>query len=130
MKDSRKCIIGVYEGIMSNTTPGRSSSHLQLGTTDLEDKEVKRTISMSYGLGFSHKEVKRRCNSLVYGDRFKNSHFKKIGRTVMLRVRAVNTLRRGEEEENNHKVTVIGGKKPVINLLSSPTSPTFIKTHS
>ena len=93
-----------------HTTPTRSSSHLQLGTTDLEEGQVKRALSMSYGLGFSHKQVKRRCNSLVYGDRFKNSHFKKIGKTVLLRVRAVNTLRRGEEEEGHHKVTVIGGK--------------------
>ena len=42
---------------------------------------------MSYGLGFSQQQVTRKCNTVLYADRFKGSKFKKLGRNVMTQMK-------------------------------------------
>ena len=65
---------------------------------------------MSFGIGFSHIDVHRKCNSALYGHRFKNSNFKKAGKSVLTKVKVskrfrkedldIETLRRGKVHKN------------------------------
>ena len=64
---------------------------------------------MSYGLGFSHQQVNRRCNTVLHGHRFTDSNFKKLGRSVLMKVKIVKSMDAASVAAPHKAVTVIGG---------------------
>ena len=72
----------------------------------------------TFGLGFSQQEVNRKCRTVLYRDRYKNSKFKKLSSNVVKRMKVVKSMENiGEhqpcasngEPEKPHAVTVIIG---------------------
>ena len=52
-----------------------------------------------FGLGFSQQEVNRRCRTVLYKDRYKNSKFKNLGNAVVRRMKVVKSMENVEEED-------------------------------
>ena len=46
----------------------------------------------TFGLGFSQQEVNRKCRTVLYRDRYKNSKFKSLGNNVMRRMKVVRSM--------------------------------------
>ena len=82
------------------------------------------TFSMSYGLGFSHQQVNRRCNTVLHGRRFKDSNFKKLGLSVLTKVKIVKSMDTGLVAAPHQAVSVIGGiTEPIIHLIKVRVLP-------
>ena len=60
-----------------------------------------------FGLGFSQQEVNRKCRTVLYKDRYKNSKFKNLSKTVVRRMKVVKSMENVEEEESEND-----GNKP------------------
>jgi len=69
----------------------------------------------TFGLGFSQQEVNRKCRTVLYRDRYKNSKFKKLGSNVVKRMKVVKSMENIDapasngEREKPQAVTVIIG---------------------
>ena len=51
-----------------------------------------------FGLGFSQQEVNRKCRTVLYRDRYKNSKFKSLGNNVMRRMKVVRSMENVDTE--------------------------------
>lgn len=51
-----------------------------------------------FGLGFSQQEVNRKCRTVLYRDRYKNSKFKSLGNNVMRRMKVVRSMENVDQE--------------------------------
>ena len=67
----------------------------------------------TFGLGFSQQEVNRKCRTVIYKDRYKNSKFKSLGKNVVRRMKVVQSMDNfggdSSETEKPQAVTVIIG---------------------
>ena len=50
------------------------------------------------GLGFSQQEVNRKCRTVLYRDRYKNSKFKNLGNNVMRRMKVVKSMENVDQD--------------------------------
>ena len=99
----------------------------------------------TFGLGFSQQEVNRKCRTVLYKDRYKNSRFRSLGKNIVRGMKVVRSMENvGTEigpaqagEPRDQAVTlIIGGEVPMIELkfgkftekLSCLTSITKIRT--
>ena len=71
----------------------------------------------TFGLGFSQQEVNRKCRTVLYRDRYKNSKFKKLGSNVVKRMKVVKSMENidapasnGEREKPQAVTVIIGGE--------------------
>ena len=55
-----------------------------------------------FGLGFSQQEVNRKCRTVLYRDRYKNSKFKSLGNNVMRRMKVVRSMENVDQEFIDH----------------------------
>ena len=51
-----------------------------------------------FGLGFSQQEVNRKCRTVLYRDRYKNSKFKSLGNNVMRRMKVVRSMENVDQD--------------------------------
>lgn len=88
----------------------------------------------TFGLGFSQQEVNRKCRTVLYKDRYKNSKFRSLSKNIVRGMKVVRsmenvdgdnppaTIREGREEA---VTLIIGGESLVINT-GNKSAMTFI----
>ena len=73
----------------------------------------------TFGLGFSQQEVNRKCRTVLYKDRYKNSRFRSLGKNIVRGMKVVRSMENvGDEtgpaqarEPGDQAVTlIIGGE--------------------
>ena len=78
----------------------------------------------TFGLGFSQQEVNRKCRTVIYKDRYKNSKFKSLGKNVVRRMKVVQSMDNfgadSSETEKPQAVTVIIGGE--VDAIPEPSS--------
>ena len=52
----------------------------------------------TFGLGFSQQEVNRKCRTVLYKDRYKNSRFRSLSRNIVRGMKVVRSMENVEEE--------------------------------
>ena len=72
----------------------------------------------TFGLGFSQQEVNRKCRTVLYRDRYKNSKFKSLGNNVMRRMKVVRSMENMDLDQDTSEtgakaVTIIIGGRGV-----------------
>ena len=79
----------------------------------------------TFGLGFSQQEVNRKCRTVLYKDRYKNSRFRSLGKNIvrgMKVVRSMENVGEGETgpgqpgEPRDQAVTLIIGGESQLEL--------------
>lgn len=46
----------------------------------------------TFGLGFSQQEVNRKCRTVLYKDRYKNSRFRSLGKNIVRGMKVVRSM--------------------------------------
>ena len=70
----------------------------------------------TFGLGFSQQEVNRKCRTVLYRDRYKNSKFKSLGNNVMRRMKVVRSMENMDLDQDSPETgakavtIIIGGR--------------------
>ena len=73
----------------------------------------------TFGLGFSQQEVNRKCRTVLYKDRYKNSKFRSLSKNIVRGMKVVRSMENvgpestggPERGTNDHAVTlIIGGE--------------------
>ena len=75
----------------------------------------------SFGLGFSQQEVNRKCRTVLYKDRYKNSRFRSLGKNIVRGMKVVRSMENvgaetgpgqaGEASRDQAVTLIIGGER-------------------
>ena len=75
----------------------------------------------TFGLGFSQQEVNRKCRTVLYKDRYKNSRFRSLGKNIVRGMKVVRSMENvgaeagpgqvGEASRDQAVTLIIGGER-------------------